>query len=334
MKGISVLFALLFNALLSVASGSPLAAQQPAAGDSDPADQAIVDHLFPVELTKDKDADLDKESCFARLDRQTIVAAYSYGFSSALFLLRDDGQNGYIRKFKVQDLGLTGGRCEVDLIHLWDDAHVRHPGQHPQQVTVGFSTAGPNMIEWAFDVVVDKLVNISPPSSEVSDTGEFETALTDYDLVNYDHDGTMQLISGGEYPPPADGSGPESGMSLYRIRDHRIVLDPAVSVIHDATINQNDLTGAPNFLKPTSLSGPFILRMVNGDWHGENRVHSAFVSLNGKVVASFNQADDIVEINVPLKEGNNVIAVEAAPEGSQQMTLAIVQKIAPTTSAQ
>jgi len=321
----------LLAALLVTAVGSGLIAQTTT---PDRGDRAIVERLFPAELLKDSDTGFGKEDCFARLDSTTIVAAYSYSLSAAIVLLKDDGQGQYRRAFKVSGLDLIGDRCHVNPVQLWDDAHALTPGQRPQQVIVGFSIRI-NSIEWAFDVVDDKLVSINPASSEVGDNGEIEPTLSDYGLVNYYHDGTMQMISGGEYPPPADGSGPDKGMDLYRIVDHKLVLDPSVDVIMAMTVSSSSRSGEHyDFLKPIHRSGPFILRMVNGDWHGENRVHSAFVSLNGKVVASFNQADDIVEINVPLKEGNNVIAVEAAPEGSQQMTLAIVQKIAPTTSAQ
>ncbi len=320
-------------------------------------DQSIVDSFFTPELVNaQNDPDFSNPdyrlTCFARLNSRTIVAGYSYGMSSAILLLKETDRDQYKKEFQVPGLLLTGGMCEVTPEQLTDDRPMQHEEHSHKQVTVGFAVSanGANSLEWVFDVEEDKLVNIGPGS--IDGSGRFETDLSNYDLVNYYQDGTLQMVSGGEYPLSPDESAPEGGFDLYRLVNGKLQLDTSVSVVFDATINKDSSTmpDIPSFLKPTNLSGPFFVRLVNGDRHGEHKVKSATILLNGIAVAFLKQSDNIVEANVNLQDGDNEITVkkdcersrndplqngpfdpQRACENDEEMTVVVVAKTTQST---
>lgn len=336
-KVISAWFLGLFLFLCGICAQSQEQQQGNPQRDQKQHDQKIVDSFYPEKLTEEND---DKVDCFARLDFRTIVAAYTNGFSGDVFLLKDRGNDRYENAYQVSGLDLGGVLCKVTSVQLSDD-RLEKGARHPvRQVMVGFAAMRMNLLVWAFDVREDKLINIGPTTDYHTDDGLVETDLSDYYLFNYYQGGTMQLITGWDYP--TDGSAPEDGMKLYRLIDGKLQLDKNISPVYCDVIDSSfersshDQRGPKKFTfsKPTSLSGPFVLRVVNGDRYGEHRRKSAKVFLNGADVAFVGRNDKIVEVSVDLKDGvdENEIEVQSPDEEGGDLFLAVAQKTASSTA--
>lgn len=128
-------------------------------------------------------------------------------------------------------------------------------------------------------------------------------------FVDLYHDGTLELVSVGEYPPPLDGSAITAPDLVYRLVGGFLVLDKPLIVVFSSIERE---TGAPQtfdlpFSNVAGTSGPYILSIVNGDKAGRNRLSSAALSLNGREVVStseFNQQVEFISVNVQLQSQN------------------------------
>jgi len=91
-------------------------------------------------------------------------------------------------------------------------------------------------------------------------------------------------------------------------------------------------TGAPNqytdrFSLTTIGSGPFVLRVVNGDNAGGHRISSATITLNSATILSqkdFSQNVATLERNVALKTGTNTLQVTLASTPGSYLTISIL----------
>ena len=265
-------------------------------------DQQIVDGFYPASLvsaanSSNPGAPFNKISCFARLDRDTIVAGYSNDTLGAILLLKGNDKQQFKRVFQVSGLDLGGTNCSVTPVRL--------SGHWPDELLISFAAASGNSMDWVFEEKNDTLVSIGPTTSGRKGLGE--TQLVNSEAVNFYRDGSLQLVSGSEYPPPADGSAPTDGMSLYRLKDESLQLVDNVSLVFEAEIDE--ASKAPlvgHFQTPQSLTAPFYLRVVNGDRHGDHRSGGGEILINGKQVASLDRGKDILEVIVYLQPENTI----------------------------
>lgn len=98
-------------------------------------------------------------------------------------------------------------------------------------------------------------------------------------------------------------------------------------------------TGPPNqytntITVPTSVGAPFVLHIVNGHSNGQNRISSAWVTVNNVQVAGpsdFGQTVAIVDRTITLNPGTNTLTVKVASSPGAYLTISVYgTKILPT----
>ena len=98
-------------------------------------------------------------------------------------------------------------------------------------------------------------------------------------------------------------------------------------------------TGAPNqytdtITVPVSVGAPFLVHIVNGQSNGQNRVSSAWITVNNVQVAGpsdFGQNVAVVDRTITLNPGSNTLQVKVASTPGAYLTISVYgTKILPT----
>lgn len=98
-------------------------------------------------------------------------------------------------------------------------------------------------------------------------------------------------------------------------------------------------SGAPNeytdtITVPTSVGAPFLLHLVNGQSNGQNRISSAWVTVNTVQVAGssdFGQTVSVLDRTITLNPGTNTLTVKVASIPGALLTISVYgTKILPT----
>lgn len=282
--------------------------------------QQIVDANFPPSLAGSAAQrnlpDLQHSSCFAVYDQlpngspRTIMAGYSNGDSGAIRVIQADTSGNYNVLFEPANLGLFGFNCKVKLVDL--------NGDGTNEVIISFQSFKGDTVSWPLQWDGSQLADLAPDVTigKKTEPGSFfNMALTDI----Y-HDGTLQVVDGGEYPPPMDGSAPTAPRTLYRLQGGKFVaVEPLFFSGAYTRSKGKPQTVSSWFQLVQGASGPYTLHLTNGDKNGANRVSSAHVVLNGAEVVSPQQLSQQVEsLDVPLNlvPNNNIqVTLDGAPGG-------------------
>jgi hypothetical protein len=171
--------------------------------------QEIVSSFYPQTLISAAKLSPDQEqvSCSATYDPGTIIAAYSNGVQGVVSVLKSGANNIYTDIYDFNSPGLGGQDCSVTLISL--------NGSNSNQIVVSFSSLRGNTMDWVFTWDGQKLSNIGPTITDGG--GNVVTAAMNADFVDVNHNGTLQILSIGQYPPPMDGSPPLTANTLYQL---------------------------------------------------------------------------------------------------------------------
>jgi hypothetical protein len=293
-----------------------------------PDPQSIVDRFYPQSLidaatTSGRENQFHRNSCFAVYDSfpdlsaKTIIAGYTNDVSAAIEVMQAAPNHAFSVVFIPSGLLLTGVECSVQLVDV--------DGDRVNEVQVSFTSLRGNTMDWIFRWSGSQLVNIGPVSEERQ--SRLVTSVMNGEFIDLYHDGTMQLLSTGEYPPPLDGSPVTSPDLVYKLGGGVFVLDKPVIVAFDFL---RRATKAPQtldlpFSKVAGASGPYTLTIVNGDKDGNNRLSSATLSLNGKTIISpneFNQRVEFLSVSVEL-ESQNLLRVELASAPGAKLLITI-----------
>ena len=98
-------------------------------------------------------------------------------------------------------------------------------------------------------------------------------------------------------------------------------------------------TGAPNqytdtVTVPVSVGAPFLVHIVNGKSNGQNRISSAWITVNNVQVAGpsdFGQNVAVVDRTITLNPGSNTLQVKVASTPGAYLTISVYgTKILPT----
>jgi hypothetical protein len=167
------------------------------------------------------------------------------------------------------------------------------------------------------------------------------------------HDGTLQIVSVGENPPPIDGPQPSAGNSIYRlVNGHYVLANPVLFFSTFYRGKTRPVIRSDSFDLLADSKGPYILRIVNGgknvsekkekhDHDGDeddndkdrddnritNRVDSGDISVNGVEVVEdnmFRKKDSIfsVPLNNLKPQGNDIkVTLEGKPGGFITVTV-------------
>lgn len=324
-----------FVILSSLAATLMSAAPEAVAQVPDPA--KLVDQFYPQSLidaaTHAPSVPFDRRSCFTVYDYfinmapKTIMAAYSNNVSGAIRVIQAQQQGGpYSVIFEPTGVALSGTDCGVTLVDV--------DGDQINEVEFSFpSFRGINSMDWLFRWDGYKLTNISPVSIEPD--GSQSSEFSNIEFLDLYHDGTLQVLS-VTGAPVADGSGPVMANDIYRLSGGQFVLDRPIMFY--GTYERK--TGAPvtvpdSFPLVGGSTGPYVLKIVNGNKDGSKRISSATVVLNGTQVVGANQFSQSVEfISVPVTlNATNQLQVTLA--GTPLGTIIItVEDTAAVSSAQ
>jgi hypothetical protein len=255
---------------------------------------------------------------------KTIVAAYTNGGDGAVRVIQIQSDESYKVVFEPTGLDLGGTSVAV---RLWDVDQTGIPA-----VEVSFGTFRAQTADWIFRWDGTKLINLTP--TEDAGYGLKDTVLVLTKFADLNHDGTLEVISELDYPPQEKaGELPVAAEEIYRLTPSGYVFDRPVLYVSSFFRHP----GAPRketeqFSLLKKSVGPYLLKVVNGDKDGSNRVTSAHIVLNGIEVAGPNlfnqqveflsvpvnpQAQNKVEVTLEGKPGSKII-VTVEDQGAQQ----------------
>lgn len=280
----------------------------------------IIEQFFPQKLIDESRVEFEQgglepfkasDFAIADLDRtgraEYIVAAYTNGFSAAVRVLRK--QAGIYILVDEPDLPLLGGTFpKVQVFDL--------DGDGKPELIISFMLGRGSMVDWVLKWNNTHLNLISPPPTDKD--GNLSFPLINSVFIDLDRDGKVETISTHQI----DGG---IVYDVYHLDGaHYSLLNSLV--FFETFIRQ---TGAPQ-VESRSLSilnapGRFLLKIINGDDKGKNRVSSAVISINGVVVAGperFNQ--QVAEITAPVTlQSTNTLNVELRSAPGSQLTVTI-----------
>lgn len=304
-------------AVALVISVSVLASAQQQA---EPAAAQIVDQLYPQKLADfmSKNNLGSKDECFQVYDRlsdgtpKTIMAGYANGFQSQIDVIQRQSSGNYEVVYQPSGLAMNSTGCSVELHDVDGDGVL--------EVWYGFGDLHGREGNWVFKWDGTQLINLTP-TSQNSRIGTW-TNISQGFLMDTYHDGTQEILS-----TEASPNTPDLPDRLYRLSNGQYVLDSTLVTAFPFTRS----IGKPQpqlwpFSVGAKSTGPYLLKITNGDRGGANRVTSAHILVNGTQVfgpSDFNQQVEF--LSVPLtnvQPGDNTLSVqlEGAP-GSHLIVL-------------
>ena len=251
----------------------------------DPAE--IVRRHYPMTRLAPEDDDAKRE-CFAVRDVDAqggpvrIVAGYT-DFSTAVVRVLTRTAPG---RFRVtyetpREPRLDGTGCDITLLDFDGD------GQRDVFVELALGRHSAGLV---FRWKRNGLENVSPSD------------LLNPFIVDIRHDGTLQVVAQGSDDRDRKEDEKRSAPSwLYRFADGRYVFDEPVLLVTQVSVGDPEILTHLSLILAEDLSGPYVLRIVNGDAQKRRRVTGATVKLNGVVIAGGTQINERVEfLDVPL----------------------------------
>ena len=257
-----------------------------AQGQTDPL--KIVDQFFPQKFVDFEIAhglEHKRGECFAIYDHlpdgtpRTIMAGYTSGLDAAIDVIQRQPDGSYRVVDQPSGLDLVGGMdCSVEL-HDVD-------GEGNQEVWYTFGL-GVRAVDgnWIFKWDGSHLINIGPVAAAPRGLGNY-TELSKAFLLDVYHDGTLQIIS-NEWEWTENIGLTRGPFYLYRYSGGKYVLDTAALAVEDFYRSAGKPAIDTRPFRPTSKStGPYLLRVTNGEANGSNRVSSGNIFVNGIQVVS------------------------------------------------
>jgi hypothetical protein len=285
--------------------------------------QQIVNQLFPPSLLSPPGGALvDKTSCFVVYDRlpngapRTIIAAFSDGINGKVQAIQRQADGTYQVIDEPSNLKLGGPHCTADLADL--------DGDGVNEVRVSFASFRVGTSDWIFKWDGSHLHNIGPTSTS---KGSQRSLLCSTDFVDVLHDGTLQILSVGGDPSPEDGHLTHPNF-LYHISEGSFVLSSPVVYVHTFSRDK----GSPAQVNDSfdlfdGSTGPYVIRVSNGDSKGNNRASSADILINSTEVfgpSSFNQQVGTLSATLSgLNASGNKVQVELQSAPGSQLTIVV-----------
>jgi hypothetical protein len=291
--------------------------------------QQIVNQFFPVSLAVAPEAtpgswvSRKRDSAFVIFEQlpdgrpATILAAYTNGIGGAIRLIRAQPDGSYSVVFEPSGLDLGGFTVSCLLLDVDGDSR-------PEGI-VSFASYRAQTSEWVFRWNGPALENLTPMRQDES--GLQATLLMLAKFVDLDHDGKLEIISEENYPPRETESGAALGGSVvYKLDGNQYTVDRPI--LYWGTFVRR--TGQPQtetyeFSLLEDSSGPYTLKLTNGDANGGKRVSSARIVVNGAEVLSPNNLSQQVEfltLPVSLVQKNTIqVTLAGTPLGHVFITI-------------
>ncbi|HEY0564493.1 MAG TPA: hypothetical protein VGC88_02860 [Terriglobales bacterium] len=200
-----------------------------------------------------------------------ILAAYTDDWDKSFVRILGATTGGaWTQMDEVRDLGVGGDDCEIELIDVDRDGK--------PEIHVSFAVnQGRDSSDFMFRWNGSALDYIGP-----SDGSE----LTNVSFEDRYGDGNLALYSLGDPTALRNNAAPERPDSIYRLMNGKYEYATA-ALWRDtcyksmSACNKSVSVGSRTFFLAESSTGPYVLRIVNGDLRGSRRASGARILING-----------------------------------------------------
>jgi hypothetical protein len=289
-----------------------------AGAQTDPT-QLIVDAFYPERLTPESAA--ARRSCYRVHSVTTegqpsrIIAGYTDESRAALRVLDRTAAGTFQVSFdSPSEPFLVGATCQITLIDFDSDGQL--------DLFVEFAS-GRGSQGWVYRWQGNEPVQVTP--TYTSEGHAFSSLGSPYFLDTL-HDGTLQIISRGSDAPQQGTSRVATAHALYRLLAAGYSQDRRVLLADDYMPSSNPGLNVSTFYLVRGSTGPYRLRVINGDRLGQNRTSGGTITVNGTIVVTPSQLHDQVEFLEVALPGDlpdrNVLRVQLA--GPSTVTVTIV----------
>ena len=250
-----------------------LPAVVPAAHDQSLDLQALVDPFYPADRLRPITT-AERQSCAAALSGPAnsptaVVAGFTSRSSGAIRLLRRTAQGALATAFDNPERWvLPGARCTIRLRDVDFDGR--------PEVFVSFhavrSSAG-----WVFKWDGTTLSSLTPVRTAEGRESSLLMDPTTYDL---DHQGPLEIIAARDVERLGPGMRSHSPAFVYRLGASGFEVDSSLLVVAAYRGDVDPRANSRSFRLLQDSSGPFTMRLVNGDRDGNHRVTGVTVTVN------------------------------------------------------
>jgi hypothetical protein len=245
---------------------------RPAAAQT--ADLPTLDEFYPVERLKPQTG-AERQSCSAVLTSPdpnrppAVLAGYTTRAAGALRLLRrNDGGTFQVAFDSPGNWSMPGSRC---VIRLRD---VDFDGQAEALVFYQGVRASSG---WIFKWDGTTLRNLTP--TETVD-GKVASVLLDPTLYDLDHQGPLEIIATRTVERQVPGTRARYPAFVYGLTESGYAAQASVLAVIPYRADVDARSNLRSFRLVEDSTGPYRLRVVNGDRFGKHRVSGATIEIN------------------------------------------------------
>jgi hypothetical protein len=287
--------------------------------------QQVVDQFYPTDRLSPEDQ-ASRRSCFA-VDSVTangapdvIIAGYTDMTSAAALAITRNAEGGYQVAYKVpQEYYMFGKECTVDLIDVDFD------GQ--REIYLRFS--GVRMSDaWLFKWNGLEMTNITPTQLISGTRGSEICANSPIDLT---HTGPLKIVCSNIFGSLAVDEAAERPMDVYELTGPTYQVTSHLLTVWPFEIRGNPGTQVAHFRKSVDSTGPYILRVINGDRTGSHRVSSGTITLNNVIIVEPSQLSagtEFIEISIESLPILNVLKAELGGTAGAKILITVTDSTA------
>jgi hypothetical protein len=287
--------------------------------------QQVVDQFYPTDRLSPEDR-ASRRSCFAVYSvaangaPDLIIAGYTDMISAAALAITRNADGGYQVASKVpQEYDMFGNECTVELIDVDFDGR--------REIHLLFS--GVRMSDaWLFKWDGLGMTNMTP-TQLISGTRFSE--ICGNSPIDLTHTGPLKIVCSNISGSTAVDEADERPMDVYELTG------PTYQIAsHLLTVRPFEIRGNPGpqfayFRKVVDSTGPYILRVINGDRTGSNRVSSGTITLNNVIIVEPSQLSagtEFIEISIESLPILNVLKAELGGTDGAKILITVTDSTA------
>ena len=235
--------------------------------------QPVLDEFYPADRLKPLTA-AERQSCSAQLDTSgggppVLLAGYTNRSAGALRLLRRSEGGAYRVAFDSPDSWLLpGARCAIRLRDVDFDGR--------PEVFVYFQGVRASS-GWIFKWDGAALRNLTPTETI---EGRVSSLLLDPQLYDLDHQGALEVIAARIVERPAAGVRSKNPAFVYGLTESGYTVQSSLLAVAAYRADVDPRSNLRAFRLLEDSTGPYRLRVVNGDRFGMHRVSGATIQIN------------------------------------------------------
>lgn len=236
--------------------------------------QAAVDQFYPVERLKPQTA-AERQSCSATLGTAApggpgvVLAGYTNRSAGALRLLRRIDAGTYEVAFDSPDAWLMpGARCVIRLRDVDFDGE--------PEALVYFQGVRASS-GWIFRWDGTSLRNLTPTESA---DNRVSSLLLDPQLYDLDHRGPLEVIASRIVERQVPGTRSRNPAFVYGLTETGYAVQGSLIAVAAYRADVDARSNLRSFRLLEDSTGPYRLRVVNGDRFGKRRVSGATIQIN------------------------------------------------------